>query len=113
MESKHVFLAALYLLPYLAGVLMPGWWTLGAYAVVAAGFGVWAFRLRAPGGLARTIEKSLFGLLLLGAGAGIATRLLIFAAEAIGAPDWLNFVLAGVGAVAVPAWFFGRSLLRR
>lgn len=88
MGSEHLILLAIYGVPFLAAAALPGWKSLGVYAVLAIALAVWVFQPRSGEGLAGAAEAALGVLVLVGMVAGIVGNLVRTGLRRAGAPAW-------------------------
>lgn len=101
MTTEMAFILAVYGVPCLIGAVMPGWRSLGLFAVFVLLIGVWTFQPRGGAGFDGVVEYVLGIFVFAGAATGLsgcAARLLIQRGGTSGAVPWL----ATLGIALVP-----------
>ena len=107
-DSKYFILAALYIVPFIAAIVVPGWRMLGVAAALVFAYGAWLFgiEMHRTSGIAHTIEVILFAIVLAGGVAGLLTRGVMLILQRARVPAWTAPLVAILGAALPVIWLF-------
>lgn len=104
MENKHFFLLGLYVLPFIAAVVMPGWRSLGMIAATCLLCGLWLYFIKEneTGGMALVMEKVVLWIAFWGLFAGVIARTITLIMQHYALSNWWVAVVYILGAVLLP-----------